>query len=179
VPKLRDPAEVTQIVRLKDFGGDLLSVMVQQRVLMALEMAEALSPKYHVVVANPPYAGARGLNGALSAFAASEFPNSKSDLMTCFMERIRFAVIPGGYWGMINLPSWMFLSSYQKLRENIIQQESIANLLHLGRGIFGSDFGSVAFVIHRSPPNEQTCGIYRRLFEKHVQVRSVEKIESL
>ena len=179
VPKLRDPAEVAQIVRLKDFGGDLLLREVQQRVLLALEMAEALSPKYHVVVANPPYAGARGLNGALSAFAASEFPNSKSDLMTCFMERSRLAVIPGGYWGMINLPSWMFLSSYQKLRENIIHQQCITNLLHLGRGIFGSDFGSVAFVIHRSPPNEKTCGIYRRLFEKHVQVRSVEKIESL
>ncbi|NEH61391.1 BREX-1 system adenine-specific DNA-methyltransferase PglX [Rhizobium ruizarguesonis] len=179
VPKLRDPTETLRVVEARDFNSDLLLKEVRARVVVALRMAEALSPRYHVVVANPPYAGARGLNGQLASYVASEFPNSKSDLMTCFMERSGVATRSGGYWGMINLPSWMFLSSFQIMRENIIRQQSVSSLLHLGRGIFGSDFGSVAFIIHNSPPNEITAGTYRRLFDKHVQVRSVEKIESL
>jgi hypothetical protein len=57
VPKLRDPAEWLRVVEARDFGGDLLLKEVQERVLTVLRMAEALSPKYHVVVANPPYMG--------------------------------------------------------------------------------------------------------------------------
>ena len=57
VPKLRDPAETLRVVEARDFGGDLLLKEVQERVVAVLRMAEALSPKYHVVVANPPYMG--------------------------------------------------------------------------------------------------------------------------
>src|SRR5690606_20895545 len=65
VPKLRDPAETLRVVEARDFGGDLLLKEVQERVVAVLRMAEALSPKYHVVVANPPYMGAAGMNPIL------------------------------------------------------------------------------------------------------------------
>jgi len=179
VPKLRDPAEALRVVEARDFGGDLLLKEVQERVIAVLRMAEALSPKYHVVVANPPYMNSNGMNLKLKEHLQNFFPNSKSDLMTGFMERAILALQPNGCYGMINLPSWMFLGSFEKLRLTIVEGSTISSLLHLGRGIFGSDFGSVAFVIKKTPPTEQTQGLYRRLFEKHVQVRTPAEIERL
>jgi hypothetical protein len=179
VPILRDPAEVARLVRLKEFGGDLLLREVQERVLKVLEMAEALSPKFHAVVANPPYMGSKGMNPTLLEWVKAEYPDCKSDLMTCFMERCSNLVLNTGIWGMINLPSWMFLSSFRKLRAKLLKNESILSLIHLGRGLFGSDFGSVAFCVKRIKPNKSTYGIYRRLFERHVAVRASEDIRNL
>ncbi|NKX29276.1 BREX-1 system adenine-specific DNA-methyltransferase PglX [Rhodobacteraceae bacterium R_SAG6] len=177
VPKLRDPAETLRVVEARDFGGDLLLKEVQERVIAVLRMAEALSPKYHVVVANPPYAGASGLNSQLAAWLKENFPAGKSDLMTAFMERSTQLTVSMGFWGMINLPSWMFLSSFEGLRKNLITQQSITGLIHLGRGIFGSDFGSLAFTVQNKKPTENTSGVYRRLFTKQGQVRTPQQIE--
>ena len=74
VPKLRDPAETLRVVEARDFGGDLLLKEVQERVVAVLRMAEALSPKYHVVVANPPYMGGKGMNAQLQDFAKTNYP---------------------------------------------------------------------------------------------------------
>lgn len=179
VPKLRDPVEVARVVQLKDFGGDLLLREVQELVLKVLEMAEALSPKYHVVVANPPYAGAKGLNPELGTWLKNTFPESKSDLMTCFMERSRAFLAQGGYWGMITLPAWMFLGSYEKLRDRLLGKSTFESLLYLGRGIFGADFGSTAFVLSKRMPSENHRVHFRQLFEDHVQVRTSETIRQL
>lgn len=64
---------------------------------------------------------------------------------------------------MINWSSWMFLSSFENLRKNLLNSQHISNLLHLGRGIFGSDFGSVAFVMQNK--ESSTKGYYRRLLK--------------
>ncbi|MGO7807321.1 BREX-1 system adenine-specific DNA-methyltransferase PglX [Rhizobium ruizarguesonis] len=179
VPKLRDPAETLRLVKARDFSSDLLLNEVQERVVTVLRMADALSPKYYVVVANPPYASATGLNSKLSAFVKTLYPDSKADLMTCFMERAGYLTISSGYWGMINLPSWMFISSFEKLRIKLLEVSSISSLVHLGRGIFGSDFGTVAFVVRNDKPDQKTFGTFRRLFERHVQVRTPEEIRML
>lgn len=81
-----------------------------------------------------------------------------------------------GYMAMINIPVWMFLTSYENLRCNIIKQNTIYSVIHPGRGVFGSDFGSVAFVIR----NEHIGGFegsYRRLFENAGDVESVDTRE--
>lgn len=179
VPKLRDPAEVARVVRLKDFGGDLLLREVQERVLKVLEMAEALSPKYHVVVANPPYMSASGMNPNLKDWLKANFPTSKADAMTAFMERSAKLTSNGGYWGMINLPSWLFLGTYEKLRLSLLENNTVKSLLHLGRGIFGSDFGSVAFILRASKPKSGDRGVFRKLFENHVDVRDVSEISRI
>jgi hypothetical protein len=163
VPKLCDPAEASRVVEARDFAGDLLLKDVQARVVAVLRMAEALSPKYHVVVANPPYMNSGGMNSELSDWIRVEFPKTKSDLMTCFMVRSAALTKALGFWGMINLPSWMFLSSFEKCRNWILETQTISSLLQLGRGIFGSDFGSVAFVIQSKLPTSDDKGIYRRL----------------
>src|SRR5262249_7496375 len=77
-----------------------------------------------------------------------------------------------------NLPSWMFLSSFESFRDKFLKQQTIISLTHLGRGIFGPDFGTVAFVIMAEHPC-QSKAIYRRLFDRHVQVRSPDEIERL
>lgn len=151
VPKLRDPAEVARVVRLKDFGEDLLLRDVQERVRKVLEMAEALSPNYHVVVANPPYMGGKGMNGTLADFAKSDYPDSKSDLFAMFMERAMRIVAQHGMMAMINMQSWMFLSSYERLRGKLLSNATILSMAHLGERGFDTISGAVvsttAFVV--------------------------------
>ncbi|PZU19145.1 MAG: BREX-1 system adenine-specific DNA-methyltransferase PglX [Shinella sp.] len=179
VPKLRDPAETLRLVEARDFSSDLLLKEMQARVVDVLRMAEALSPKYHVVVANPPYMGWGGMNQSLRAHLETYFQNSKSDLMTAFMERTLVICQAGGFTGMINIPSWMFLSSFDKLRVRLLSDSTISSLLHLGRGIFGSDFGTVAYTSLNRAPSPKSVGVYRRLFDAHVDVRAPEKIRQL
>ncbi|MBY5336089.1 BREX-1 system adenine-specific DNA-methyltransferase PglX [Rhizobium leguminosarum] len=179
VPKLRDPAETLRLVEARDFRSDLLLKEMQARVLDVLRMANALSQTYHVVVANPPYMGWNGMNGGLQSFTKRSYPDSRFDLMTCFMERCTTATLPNGYWGMINLPSWMFLTSFGKYRANTVRAQEITSLLHLGRGIFGSDFGSTAFSFRNAAPRKSGRSVFRRLFKRHVDVRSPNEIEKI
>jgi hypothetical protein len=179
VPKLRDPAETLRVVEARDFDGDLLLREVQDRVGTVLRMAEPLSPKYHVVVANPPYMGGGGMNPNLKKFVGDSYPAGKADLMTSFMERLPAFLCHGGTWGMINIPTWMFRSTFERLRTKILAEQCITSLLHLGRGVFGSDFGTVAFCLRSAKPSGKDVGVFRRLFTEHVQVRKPEEIERL
>ncbi|WP_010336177.1 BREX-1 system adenine-specific DNA-methyltransferase PglX [Sphingobium yanoikuyae] len=178
LPKLRNAAETLRVLEARDFGGDLLLNEVQERVVAVLRMAEALSPKYHVVVANPPYMNAKGMNPSLKTWTNVAYASSKADLMTMFMDRAEQLVLRGGYWSMINIPTWMFLDSFAELRHGLVKKQSIKTLLHLGRGIFGSDFGTVAFTVRNSAPSGGVA-TFRRLFERHVDVRSKQEIEEL
>jgi hypothetical protein len=179
VPKLRDPAETLRVVQARDFGGDLLLKKVQERVVAVLRMAEALSPKYHVVVANPPYMGSGGMNPKLKTWLAVEYPVSKADLMTAFMERAISLSVRGGTMSMINLPSWMFISSFEKLRVSFLDKARLTSMLHCGRGLFGSDFGAVAFTTLNVDTHKDRRGVFRRLFTRHVEVRKPEVIEQI
>jgi len=178
-PDVTDVAGMLEILEPKNVSGHLFLSMTHQKVLQALRQAEYLSPKYHVVVANPPYMNAGGMNQRLKTWLSEMYPTGKSDLMTCFMLQATALILGGGYYGMINLPAWMFLNSFEDLRVDLTRNKSLVSLLHLGRGIFGSDFGSVAFVIINSLPPVGFKGVFRRLFDKHVQVRSPNTIRRL
>ena len=157
---------------------DLFLLDTHQKVLSAFRQMELLGRKFHCVVDNPPYMGSGNMNTVLSNFVKNEYPESKADLLTCFMERANDQLVENGLMGMINLPSWMFLSSFEDFRKRLLRECQIETLLHLGRGIFGPDFGTVAFTL-RKTGREKTNGVYRRLFREHVQVRNVEKIREL
>jgi hypothetical protein len=148
------------------------------QIKQALGQLIKLGNKYHCIVDNPPYMGGGNMNKSLSEWVKIHYPKSKADLMVCFMNRAQSQAMENGFVGMINLPSWMFLSSFEDYRKELIGAYGIDTLLHLGRGIFGSDFGTVAFTFINSK-GYSLHGVYRRLFRKHVQVRSVEKIRSL
>ena len=141
--------------------------------------AEYLTRSYAVVVTNPPYMGGSNMGPVLSAWVKKHHTQAKSDLMTVFMERAYELCSPAGVWAMINLPSWMFLKSFAQFRIDLLRHTTVNSLAHLGRGIFGSDFGTVAFTITNSPATHNHIGIYRRLFTAHVEVRSVKTIKQL
>jgi hypothetical protein len=91
--------------------------------------------------------GGGNMNKPLSDYVKKNYPDGKADLMTCFMEAGIQTLMPRGFLGMINLPSWLFLSSFEKLRKKLITTKHIDSLLHMGRGIFGVDWGSTAFIL--------------------------------
>ena len=144
--------------------------------LPLIQVAEVMAKKYDVVVTNPPYMGSSGMNARLAEYVKSNYPNAKNDMSTVFMEKTVKMCKKTGYMSMINIPVWMFLSSYEKLRESLIAQDTFANMVHFGRGVFGSDFGTTAFVIAKAHINGYK-GTYCRLFEKQGAVDSVETKE--
>ena len=190
VAKMRDAKEYGSILNITpvDFAGlyarfdeirediNMMQMPALDELLPVVKCAEMLAQKYDVVVTNPPYMGASGMNVRLAEYVKSNYPNTKSDMSTVFMERTVKMCKKAGYMSMINIPVWMFLSSYEKLRESLIAQDTFANMVHFGRGVFGSDFGTTAFVIAKVHINGYK-GTYCRLFEKQGAVDSVETKE--
>ena len=95
-----------------------------------------------VVCTNPPYMGSSGMNAVLSDYVKKNFPDSKSDLFACFMEKCGQLVKRNGLYAMITQHAWMFLSSYEKLREKL-KMNSIVNMAHLGARAFDEIGGEV------------------------------------
>ncbi|NRQ25950.1 hypothetical protein XMG7_001392 [Aliiroseovarius sp. xm-g-7] len=136
VPKLRDPAETLRVVEARDFGGDLLLKEVQERVIAVLRMAEALSPKYQVVVANPPYMASKGMNGSLGQWISNNYPAAKADLMTAFIERSENLVTHNGFVAAVTLDGWMFLANMSDFRARLLERTSVASMVHIGWNAF-------------------------------------------
>lgn len=160
--------------------GSLTDQLVAGQIVNVLypliEQARMLVQKYDVVVTNPPYMGASGMDAHLSDFVKKNYPDTKSDMSTVCMERTINMCNAHGYMAMINIPVWMFLSSYEKLREKMLRENTIVSMVHPGRGIFGSDFGTTSFVIAKAHLQGYK-GHYRRLFDKQGEVESVEQRE--
>jgi len=117
-------------------------------------MADYLSPKYHVVVANPPYMGGRGMNGRLGGWTKDNFPDSKADLFAAFIERGLDMIPKRGFSAMVTMESWMFLSSFEKLRTKLLSNTTIQCMVHmpyLGKGgtSMGINFGTTACVTEK------------------------------
>ena len=135
-----------------------------------------LTKKYTSVVANPPYMGQKNMNADLKNYTSTNYPLSKNDLYTIFIENGINSLIPRGKLGLINPPSWMFTSSFADLRMDILKKTSIDSLLNLGRGVFGVDFGSSCYVITNIKIPGQK-GVYRNLFREKVTVDTPEQKE--
>jgi hypothetical protein len=158
-PKLASVANVLPVLQAKDMAGKLFLANTHARVLQVLSMAEYLSARYAVVVANPPYMGSKGMNGKLSDWAKNNYPKSKSDLFAMFIER-GFDLTPNhGYSAMVTMQSWMFLSSYEALRERILSETAIECMAHMGNMVMGIAFGTAATVLKKGGSPE-TRGAY-------------------
>lgn len=147
--------------------------MLLDKLPSLIKQGEIMSRLYEVCVTNPPYMGSNGMNKILVEYIKIHYPVTKSDMSTIFMEKTIRMCNSSGYIGMINIPVWMFISSYERLREKLIDNSTFTNMVHLGRGVFGSDFGTTAFVICNKHINDYNA-IYRRLFQK---TGSVDKLE--
>jgi hypothetical protein len=168
LPKLTNVTDVLAELETKNLGSNLFLADTHSNVLKVLRMAEALSPRYAVVVANPPYMGGKGMNGRLGAWAKENYPKSKSDLFAMFIERNLDMAVTGGAVAMITMQSWMFLSSFEALRGRILNQHTILSMAHLGARAFDSIGGEVvsttAFVLENThKPNYR--GAFLRLVD--------------
>ena len=153
------------------FNEDELNISIEED----LELIEnliaqhiALTNKYEAVVTNPPYMGGKGFSTKLKAYVEKNYKDSKSDLFAVFIERCNEFTKKNCYTSMITMQSWMFLSSFENLRKNIIEKTEIKSLLQLGYGVIGIAFGTTAFSLKKSLPNENK-GNYFRMFDKIAQ----------
>ncbi len=150
-PKIKDTQFLRKHLEAKGLAENLFTQETHKKVLKVLDLIDYLLAKYHVVVANPPYMGGKNMNPSLAEFAKKNYPNTKSDLFAMFIERGFELTVKNGYSAMVTMQSWMFLSSYEKLRKEISERACIASMAHLGARAFDSIGGEVvqstAFVL--------------------------------
>ena len=139
-----------------------------ENILPAMDLILTLTDHFSALVMNPPYMGSGNMNETLSNYVKRNYEKGKADLCTAFMMMQSERTCEGGYYANIIPPSWMFLTTFEGLRRLIIGNQTIQSLLHLSRGIFGADFGSVSTVIqNRNTDNPH--GTYFRLIERTFQ----------
>lgn len=149
----------------KEIGTDNNKI---KTLLSAFDIVLALTDKYAALVMNPPYMGSGNMNAELSEYVKKNYAIGKSDLATVFVELMPEHLVKNGKYGFIIPPSWMFLSTFEDLRKNIIENNAIDSLLHLSRGVFGADFGASSAVISNTK-NPEAHGTYFRLIERTFQ----------
>lgn len=162
IATLHDAKEYGSIISVADYDWDLLHQFAaefdisgemnlfdsfgieatQQRLQELVAVGEVLAQKYEVVVTNPPYMGSSGMGAKLSAYVKQNYPDSKSDLFAVFIEKGNNMVCSNGYNCMVTMQSWMFLSSFEKMRKNILQTKVISNLMHMENMVLGIAFGT-------------------------------------
>ena len=148
--------------RLEEIRNDTPSNIIEhqykeillEKVPPLIKQGRIMSQKYDVVCTNPPYMGRRGMNPKLVKHIDEHYKNSKNDLFAVFMELDGVYLKENGFMGMINQHSWMFLSSYEKLREIIVNNRVIYSMLHLGPHAFeeigGEVVQSTTFVLRKA-----------------------------
>ena len=133
-----------------------------------IEQGAVLAQKYDVVVTNPPYMGASGMNARLSQYVKDHFPDTKADLFACFIERGNQMAVKHGFNCMVTMQSWMFLSSFEKMREKVLQTKTITNLMHMENMVMGIAFGT-AVTVFRNDHISGYKGTYNQIKLKDVE----------
>lgn len=143
-----------------------------------LFQALILSRAYDAVIANPPYMGGKGMNSLLKDFAKKQFPDSKSDLFAMFIERGFEWCKASGFNSMVTMQSWMFLPSYEVLREKLLTEQTIVTLAHLGARAFSEISGEIvqttSFVLQARRLN---C--YKPVYLRLIDGNESEKVSAL
>lgn len=157
LPELSLLAETSSLDLFVAKELDELSSLVRQ--------AEILAQRYDTVVANPPYMSSKYQTPKLKKFTQDNYPNAKADLFAAFIERGSALAKDLGFSSMITMQSWMFLSSFQAMRETVLREKTICTLAHLGARAFGSISGEIvqtnACVIQNKPPLSSRPVFYR------------------
>ncbi|NUM59086.1 MAG: BREX-1 system adenine-specific DNA-methyltransferase PglX [Bdellovibrionaceae bacterium] len=130
-PELTDVDSFLSLLDKKNVSGHLLLSHTHSKVLHLLIQVKFLSPVYHVVIANPPYMGGKGMNGRLGAWLKENYSDVKSDLFSAFMVRNAELALTKGQLGFMTPFVWMFISSYEKLRSFLIDKKTITSLVQL------------------------------------------------
>lgn len=127
-------------------SDDLFAATAKTKLESAAAICEKLSRRFTCTVANPPYMGSSSFNPFMSKWIKKNYPDVKSDLCTCFIERGFNLVEDKGYAAMVTMQSWMFLGSFEKMRSSIIEGKTIVSMAHLGPRAFDAIGGEVVNV---------------------------------
>ena len=138
--------------------GDLYAKAAALDLWPLVAQARVLGGQFDAVVANPPYMGGKGMNPALKEYAKATFSDSKSDLFAMFIVRGFDWCKPTGFNSMVTMQSWMFLSSYETMRENLLRERTLSCMLHMGNGVMGIAFGTAATIMLNQHVNDYTGG---------------------
>ena len=176
VKEFRDAKEYGSILNISPADFDLLYARVEEvkndislyhqnvleQILPLIQAAEVMSAKYDVVVTNPPYMGVSGMGAKLSEFVKKNYPDSKSDLFACFMTKGNRMIRQNRYNSMVTMQSWMFLSSFEKMRTDIIKKLDIVALMHMENMVMHIAFGT-AVAIFRDSHIDEYKGTYNQI----------------
>lgn len=184
---LKDAKEYGSILNVDDCDWDLLRRFVSEsgvenqisleyigidqtveHLLRLIDVGEVLAQKYDAVVTNPPYMGSSGMSGKLSEYVKKNYPDSKSDLFACFIEHGNVMVKRNGVNCMVTMQSWMFLSSFEKMRTSILHNRDITNLMHMENMVMGIAFGT-AVTCFRNSHTSKYKGTYN-----HIKYEDIE-----
>ncbi|MBU3665705.1 MAG: BREX-1 system adenine-specific DNA-methyltransferase PglX [Chthoniobacterales bacterium] len=171
-------SDIRRAIEAKELGDQLFLRETHRKVLLVLEQAEALTQRYHVAVANPPYFGPKQMGASLKDFAKSHFPNSKTDLYAMFMERGFSLAKNNGYCAMVTMQSWMFLHSFEAFRIEVLSTKTILSLAHLGARAFDTISGEIVTVAAFCCANRYLDG-YNSTFFRLVDGNETIKDEAL
>lgn len=127
-------------------SDDLFAATAKTKLESAAAICEKLSRRFTCTVANPPYMGSSSFNPFMSKWVKKNYPDVKSDLCTCFIERGFNLVEDKGYAAMVTMQSWMFLGSFEKMRAKVIDNKTIVSMAHLGPRAFDAIGGEVVNV---------------------------------
>ncbi len=165
--------------RIKEIEDDihLYRDSVLLKVLPLIKAAQIMSAKYDVVVTNPPYMGSSGMGTKLSSYVKKYYPDSKSDLFAVFMEKCHQMTGENRFQAMITQHAWMFLSSYEKLREKLLLVDTI-NMVHLGARAFEEIAGEVVQTTSFVMRNNRVVG-YRGTFCRLIEPTSQQGKEDM
>ena len=187
---LNDAKEYGSLLNVEDFDWELLEKFIEntdtesqisfdtygldetaERLKRLIRIGKVMAQKYEIVATNPPYAGTSNLSAKVNNFVKENYPDSKADLFAVFIERCGEMLKKNGYQAMITMHSWMFLTSFEKLREKM-QNVDMVNMAHLGARAFEEIGGEVvqttSFVIRKSLIDNYN-EIYCRLVEQNSQ----------
>lgn len=154
-------------VRTEEYEQQTMTAESVSGLLPYMRIILALTEQYHALVMNPPYMGGGNMNIVLSNYVKKNYEAGKADLFSVFMQVAEERLAKNGKYGMINMQSWMFLSSFEKLRTHLLETLQIDSMLHLGPRTFDELSGEVvqntAFVVTKHTP--YTTGTYFRLVD--------------
>lgn len=137
--------------------------------------AKILNQQYEIIVTNPPYMGSSRMNKELSSFAKKNFKNSKSDLFAMFLEGWNGHLASQGYCAMVTMQSWMFLSSFEKMRKQLLKKYTISNLMHMENDVMGIAFGTAVTITHL-PYDSEFKGTYHQIKMMDVKEHKINNL---
>lgn len=157
-PETTDVKAILETLEFKNVSGQLFLSQTHQKALQALEQADYLSPKYHVVIANPPYMGGKGMNTRLRSWLKKEYSGADQDLYSAFISRSGSLCLGNGFDALITMDAWAFAPGFEEFRKSMLVTNQLQIIAHFGTRAFDTISGEVvstlAYIRKKAPVND-------------------------